>query len=97
MESTTPAWLNALTIIGALLIIGSVSFLSWRICNARKTYRDMQPRRDENANTPSSSVVFILGAFIMMVLGILLFGLGLVGSFRPEEVGLLLTNARLLA
>jgi len=93
MDGSTPAWLNTLTVLGALLVIGSVAFLVFRIGNARKTYRDMQPRKDRAEDTPSSSVVFIISAFIMLVLGILLFGFGLAGFFKPDEVGHLLNSA----
>lgn len=93
MDGSTPAWLNTLTILGALLALGSAAFLVFRIGNARKTYQDLRPEKKEAEDTPSSSVVFMIGAAIMFALGVLLFGLGLVGSFRPDEVGWLLDIA----
>ena len=77
-------WLNALTIIGGILTLGAGGFLTYRISNARRTYRDLRPNRSPNQDDPSGTVVFIVVGFIVLVLGLLLLGLGLSGWLSPE-------------
>jgi len=83
MEATTPAWLNTLTILGGILVLAAGSFLTYRISNARRTYRELRPKTSPQQDDPSGTVVFIIVGFIVLVLGLLLFGLGLSGWLMP--------------
>lgn len=87
MDASTPAWLNTLTILGAILTIGAGSFLGFRISNARRTYKALRPKTDPREDDPSGTVVFIIVGFIVLALGLLLLGLGLSGWVRPDELG----------
>ena len=87
MVASIPAWLNTLTILGGLLTIGSAAFLVYRIGGARKTYKDLRAQREPGQPEPSGTVTFMFVGAIVLALGLLLLGLGIAGSARPEEIG----------
>lgn len=96
MEASVPAWLNTLTILGGLLTIGAAVFLVYRIGGARRTYRDLKPKRGPEEPEPSGTVLFMFVGAIVLALGLLLLGLGIAGAARPEELDVQTEGLRML-
>ncbi len=87
MEASTPAWLNTLTILGAVLVLGGGGFIGYRIVNLRQTYRDLRPERPASDDKASGNAVIMLVSVLVLAIGLLLLGLGIAGAVRPDQIG----------
>ena len=86
MEASTPAWLNTLTILGAVLTLGGGGFIGYRISNLRQTYRDLRPQEPGREDAASGNAVFMLVSVLVLAIGLLLLGLGIAGAVRPDQI-----------
>lgn len=86
METSSPAWLNTLTILGAVLVLGGGGFIGYRIANMRQTYRDLRPKTPNEGNEPSGNAVMMIVSVLVLAIGLLLLGLGIAGVASPNEV-----------
>ena len=87
MDTSTPAWLNTLTIIGAVLVLAGGSFIGYRISNMRQTYRDLRPSRPAGRESETSgNVVFMIVSVLVLMIGVLLLALGIAGIAAPDQL-----------
>ena len=86
MEASTPAWLNTLTILGAVLVLGGGGFIGYRIVNMRQTYRDLRPQKPVRDNESSGNAVIMIVSVLVLAIGLLLLGLGIAGVASPDQM-----------
>lgn len=86
METSTPAWLNILTILGGVMVLGGGGFIGYRITNLRQTYRDLRPQKPVSDNESSGNAVIMIVSVLVLAIGLLLLGLGIAGAVRPDQI-----------
>lgn len=74
-----------MTLIGAVMVLGSGAYLISLFAQGRKTYDDLQPEPDPDKDGPSGKVVFIVLAVLVISIGFMVLGLGVISLLRPAQ------------